>query len=423
MVRAVRNLILAGADKMNLLSVIIPVGNDISGLADLIERVLKVEPELIQVGLGGLEILIVDDCSSPQTFEIVERYTGQDVRLVRHSANRHYGSALKTGFRHAQGDYLAFMNADCSDSPEYYPKMFIALKAYHADVVIGSRMAEAERDMARTRRIGDTVFAGLASAITQTRITDSTSSLGLLKRKALETLYPLPDGLGFMPAMIARALHEDIKIVEVPIRFEKVNGRGKRRVTQEHLRSLVTILGVVSVYNPARLLGALAIGAIGLAALAILPWLIAASGGVEDHGGYALLLFVAMTLAIIGVNLFSIGTVFNYIVSLFHRRSQSRQPLEYRFGVTGIGLLLVGIVMFVLAVTMPSSPDPAWFLLVPSAMFVMSGIQLGTSCLLIYVLRQVSHRALKVDADLGLNIDPMDDDTIMLSANDTKALV
>jgi glycosyltransferase involved in cell wall biosynthesis len=417
---------------MNLLSVVIPAYNEEGGVAEVIERVLKVEPELKQVGLDGLELIIVDDCSSDRTAEIVESYADRGVRLIRHKVNKNYGGALKTGFRHAKGDYLAFMDADGTYPPEYYPKMFTALKAHNADLVIGSRMAGADSDMPLTRRIGNTVFAGLVSAIAHTRITDSASGQRILKREALEKLYPLPDGLNFTPVMSTRALHEDIKMVEVPIRYEERDGDSKLSVVHDGLRFLFSILGTASVYNPVRLLGALSLGAVGLAALAILPWLIAISNGIEDRSAYANLLFVAMTLAIVAVNLFSIGTVFNYIVSLFHRRPirqglfgrpMFRQPLEYRFGVIGIGLFLIGILMFVAAIVVPTGPEPAWFLLVPSAMFVMTGIQLGTSWLLVYVLRELSKRELKVDEDLGRNIDPLEDDTIILPISDTKALV
>ena len=59
----------------------------------------------------------------------------------------------------------------------------------------------------------------------------------------------------------------------------------------------VDLVRIDAIYNPVRLLGALSLGAVGLAVLAILPWLIAISNGIEDRSGYANLLFVAMTLA------------------------------------------------------------------------------------------------------------------------------
>ncbi|MBZ0293003.1 MAG: glycosyltransferase family 2 protein [Anaerolineae bacterium] len=416
----------------NVLSVVIPAYNEEGGVAEVIERVLAVEPELKNVGLDGLELIIVDDCSKDRTAEIVRSYADRGVVLIQHSQNRNYGGALKTGFRHASGDYLAFMDADGTYPPEYYPKMFKALVDQKADLVIGSRMAGIESQMPLTRRIGNTVFAGLVSVIAHTRITDSASGQRILKRDTLEKLYPLPDGLNFTPVMSTRALHEDIKMIEVPIKYEERDGESKLSVVNDGLRFLFSILGTAALYNPVRLLGGLSMAAIVLAILALLPWTIALSSGVSDRSEYANLLFVAMTLAIVAVNLFSTGAVFNYIVSLFHRRPIRqglfgrpvfRQPIEQRFGTIGLAMFLVGAVLFVIAAVVPNGNEPAWFLLVPSAMFVMTGIQLGTSWLLVHLLTELSKRDLKVEADLGLNEAlAADSNQVIASVRDTAAL-
>lgn len=414
----------------NILSIVIPAYNEEDGVAEVIERILRVEPELQQVGLDGLELIIVDDCSKDRTADIVRSYADRGVVLIQHKVNRNYGGALKTGFRHAKGNYLAFMDADGTYPPEFYPKMFQALVAHDADLVIGSRMAGIESQMPLTRRIGNTIFAGLVSVIANVRITDSASGQRILKREVLEKLYPLPDGLNFTPVMSTRALHEDIKMIEVPIKYEERDGESKLSVVNDGLRFLFSILGTAALYNPVRLLGALSLGAVLLAVLALLPWAIALSQGIADRSGYANLLFVAMTLAIVAVNLFSTGTIFNYIVSLFHHRPIRqglfgrpvfRKPLEQRFGVIGIALFVFGLILFAGAVFMPTGPEPAWFLLVPSAMFVMTGIQLGTSWLLVYLLTELSKRDLKVDMDLGAS-DIAEDDTVVLPVTD-KALV
>ncbi len=413
---------------MNILSVVIPAYNEEDSVGDVIERVLAVEPELKKVGLDKLELIIVDDCSKDRTAEIVKSYKDRGVVLLQHKVNRNYGGALKTGFRYAKGNYLAFMDADGTYPPEYYPKMFQAMIAQNADLVIGSRMAGIESEMPFTRRLGNTLFAALVSMIAHTRITDSASGQRILKREALEKLYPLPDGLNFTPVMSTRGLHEDIKMIEVPIKYEERAGESKLSVVRDGLRFLFSILGTAAVYNPVRILGALSLGAVILAVLALLPWVIALNNGVEDRSAYANLLFVAMTLAIVAVNLFSTGTVFNYIVSLFHHRPIRqglfgrpvfRKPLEQRFGTIGIGLFVVGVLLFAATLFMPGRSEPAWFLLVPSAMFVMTGIQLGTSWLLVYLLTELSKRDLKVEADLSPNNNIIEEESVVLD----KALV
>lgn len=396
---------------MNILSVVIPAYNEEASVGACIERVLAVEPELKKVGLDRLEVVVVDDCSKDRTADIVRGYLDRGVVLIQHKVNRNYGGALKTGFRHAKGNFLAFMDADGTYPPEYFPKMFQALIANSADLVIGSRMAGAESEMPFTRRVGNTLFAALVSMIGNVRITDSASGQRILKREVLEKLYPLPDGLNFTPVMSTRALHEDIKMVEVPIKYEERAGESKLSVVRDGFRFLFSILGTAAVYNPVRLLGALSLVATALAGLLLLPWVSAVNSGVQDRTAYTGLLLAAMTLVLAGVNLFSIGTVFNYIVSLFHHRPIRqglfgrpvfRKPLEQRFGHMGIALLVAGLALFVAGI-ISNSAQPAWYLLIPGVMFVMTGIQLCTSWLLVKLLADLSKRDLKVETDLGLN--------------------
>jgi glycosyltransferase involved in cell wall biosynthesis len=413
---------------MNILSVVIPAYNEEDSVAACIERVLAVEPELKKVGLDALELIIVDDCSKDRTAEIVKGYLDRGVVLIQHKVNRNYGGALKTGFRHARGNFLAFMDADGTYPPEYYPNMFQAMLEQNADLVIGSRMAGVQSEMPLTRRIGNTLFAGLVTMIGNVRITDSASGQRILKREVLEKLYPLPDGLNFTPVMSTRALHEDLKMIEVPIRYEERAGESKLSVVRDGLRFLFTILGTAAAYNPVRLLGGLSVIAIILAGLALLPWLLAVNNGVQDRTAYTPLLIAAMTGVIVAVNLFSIGTAFNYVVGLFHRRPIRQglfgrpifnKPMEMKFGTIGAIMLAVGAILF-LAALVAGRGEPIWYLLIPSAMFVITGVQLGTSWMLVKTLATLSTRELKMEADLGLSGGEMDNSIVIRRTGEMK---
>jgi glycosyltransferase involved in cell wall biosynthesis len=415
---------------MNILSVVIPAYNEEDSVGACIERVLAIEPEIKKVGFDGLELIIVDDCSKDRTADIVKGYLNRGVILIQHKVNRNYGGALKTGFRHATGNYLAFMDADGTYPPEYYPNMLQAMLEENADLVIGSRMSGADSEMPLTRRIGNTLFAGLVTMIGNVRITDSASGQRILKREVLEKLYPLPDGLNFTPVMSTRALHEDIKMIEVPIRYEERAGESKLSVMRDGLRFLFTILSTATSYNPVRLLGALSVIAVILAALLALPWLMAVSSGVQDRAGYAPLLLAAMTGVIVAVNLFSIGTAFNYVVGLFHRRPIRQglfgrpifnKPLEMKFGTIGALLILAGGILFVVALIVGTT-EPAWYLLIPSAMLVMTGVQLGTNWLLVKTLAELSLRELRATSDLSGGLDGDENALVIRRTTDVKRI-
>lgn len=246
---------------MTTLSIVIPALNEESGIADIARRVLGVRAALADAGVDGLELIVVDDGSTDRTAGVARGIEG--VTVISHPRNRGYGAAIKTGFRHARGDLLAFLDADGTYPPEAFPDLCRALVADEADVVVGSRMVLAESGMPLSRKIGNTLFVSLINLIGPDRITDSASGQRVLRREALARLYPLPDGLNFTPVMTTRAVHENLRMVEWPIRYEERVGRSKLSVVHDGRRFLTTILWTALGYNPSRVLGLL-----GLAALA-----------------------------------------------------------------------------------------------------------------------------------------------------------
>ncbi len=390
---------------MTTLSVVIPALNEEDGIAEIIERVLAVRPALAEVGVEDLELIVVDDGSRDRTAEIAAGYA--EVRLIRHPVNRGYGAAIKTGFRAARGELLAFLDADGTYPPERFPALCKpALDG--ADVVVGSRMAGTESDMPLVRRIGNVIFATLVSLVSNVRITDSASGQRVLRREALPVLYPLPDGLNFTPVMTTRALHENLKIVEVPIPYAERRGRSKLSVVKDGWRFLSTIVGTAFTYNPVRILGA-AGGALVLVALLLaLPALLALVRGTSSEVP-AIAIFAGTVLTVVGVTLFSTGALFNYIVSLFHHRPIRqglfgrplfRTPLERHFGWMGVGAIVGGVLLYGVTKAAGLAPTP-WFYPVVSAMMVVMGVQLVTSWMLVVVLAELNERESRALDDLN----------------------
>ncbi|MGZ9236068.1 MAG: glycosyltransferase family 2 protein, partial [Anaerolineales bacterium] len=190
---------------MTVLSIVIPAYNEENGIKEIATRVLAIEPALREIGMEGLELLVVDDGSKDRTAEVASSIPG--VHLIRHPRNKGYGAALKTGFSKATGGLIAFLDADGTYPPEYFPKLCCAAMN-GADLVIGSRMAGEASQMPLTRRVGNFFFATLLSLLGRQKVTDSASGMRVFKREILERIYPLPDGLNLTPVMSTRALHE-----------------------------------------------------------------------------------------------------------------------------------------------------------------------------------------------------------------------
>jgi hypothetical protein len=397
---------------MNRLSVIIPAYNEADSIAEVVKRVCTIGPALAQVGVSGPECIVVDDGSCDTTRHIVEGCT--DVRLICHDVNRGYGAALKTGFRNATGDLLAFLDADGTYPPESLPELCRTLLERGADLVIGSRRSGAKSRMPWVRRLGNGFFAGLLSLLSNSPVADSASGMRVIRRDALPQLYPLPDGLNFTPVMSTRALHENLAVAEVAIPYEERAGSSKLSVIRDGQRFLTSMIWTALAYNPVRVLGL--IGATGIAAAGIvgLGLVVARLSGVTQLSHWGVFaVFGALVLGVAGVSIFSLGATFNYLVSLFHKRPVRqglfRVPLfapslDHQFGWLGLLTLLSGLLVAAGCMALGSggwSVDRLWLYLLISAMLILVGVQLVISWVIMRVLEELSCRDGCIAVDLG----------------------
>ncbi len=396
---------------MNVLSVVIPAYNEEGGIAQIIERVLSIRPRLPEVGVDDLELIVVDDGSRDRTAEIAARYP--EVRLIRHKVNQGYGAALKTGFSHARGNLLGFLDADGTYPPEHFPELCkVALKE-GADLVIGSRMAGEENEMPLVRRIGNLIFANLVSLLGNHRVSDSASGMRVIRREALPRLYPLPDGLNFTPVMSTRALHEDIRWKEVPIPYRERVGRSKLSVVRDGMRFFSTIVWTALNYNPVRILGGLGLFLLAVTGLIGAVVVGMRLSGITRLGPWGVVaVFTAALSAVSGVTLFSLGATFNYLVSLFHKRPVRqgllgrplfKQPLERHFGWMGLTALVAGLALGAASLTLSLTGWPVerlWLYLLGAAMISLVGLQLAVFWVIMQVLAELSQREVQVAQDM-----------------------
>jgi glycosyltransferase involved in cell wall biosynthesis len=399
---------------MTVLSVVIPAYNEENGIAEIAARVLSVAPALAQVGVDRLELLVVDDGSRDRTAEVARDIAG--VTLIRHPKNRGYGAALKTGFSKASGELIGFLDADGTYPPEYFPALCRAA-LNGADLVIGSRMAGEESKMPLTRRLGNFFFASLLTLLSRQKVTDSASGMRVLKREILEQLYPLPDGLNLTPVMSTRAVHEHIKINEVPIPYSERVGRSKLSVIRDGSIFMQSMLWTVLSYNPVRILGLLGLGGWGVAGIVFL-WIlyIRFFQGVTTLGPSGIAaLFLALISAVTGVTLLALGITFNYLVALFYKtpirqglfgRPIFKTPLDRQFGWMGLAGIVGGLAIAVFALALGVRGweiGRLWFYMVGSALIFLVGVQLVVYWLLLRILEELSQRDALSRQDRGLS--------------------
>ena len=394
-----------------MLSVVIPAYNEEDGIASIVERVLAIGPAL-RASKTELELIVVDDGSRDRTAEIASQYP--DVRLIQHRTNHGYGAALKTGFAHAEGTWLGFLDADGTYPPEHFADLLRAATENDADLVIGSRMSGSDSQMPKSRRIGNLFFARLVSLIGNHHITDSASGMRIIRREMLPWLYPLPDGLNFTPVMSTRAIHEGLNMLEVPIAYAERLGRSKLTIVGDGMRFLQSIVWTALQYNPVRLLGAIGVALVGLALFIGLALVLVRLQGITELGTWGTLaVFSALVMAVAGVSIFNLGATFNYLVALFHRQPVRQglfgrpifdPPLERQFGWMGLLATLVGLIAGGISLGFGFAGWPVsrlWLYLLGSAMLMLVGVQLMISWVVMRVLEGLQQREMLVVADLN----------------------
>jgi hypothetical protein len=303
------------------------------------------------------------------------------------------------------------LDADGTYPPEYFPKLCkVALDG--AELVVGSRFAGGASEMPLTRKVGNRFFATLLSIIGRQNVSDSASGMRVFHRNVLERIYPLPDGLNLTPVMSTRAIHEGVRIVEVPIPYSERVGQSKLSVVRDGSVFLHSIVWTALTYNPVRILGLIGLGGMLVALLVALGLIFARISGVTSLGPWGVaVVYFALISGVTGVSVFLLGVTFNYLVSLFYMKPVRqgllgkpllKTPLDKQFWWLGILALGAGLFLGLLSLFLGLSGweiARLWLYLLASAMFILIGVQLVIYWIVLRVLDEISQREINTAID------------------------
>ena len=217
-------------------SVVIPTLNEEKNIG----TVMTGTADFLKKRKYGYEMIIVDGYSDDKTVQIAKKYGAEII-----FDNKGKGSALKNGMRHARGDIIVTMDADCSHTPREMGLLIEGIQAGF-DICMGSRFIQGggTEDMPFHRRLGNKFFVGLVNLFWKTKYSDlcygyrSFSKSGAKLHKEIES-----DGFGIEAEIAIKAAKNKLRILEVPS-FEKArsNGAGKLRTFRDGWVILKTIL-------------------------------------------------------------------------------------------------------------------------------------------------------------------------------------
>ena len=220
-----------------LLSVVIPVYNEETTIREILARVRALPVPL--------EIIIVDDCSTDGTREVLRQLAETpDVQVVYKTRNQGKGAALRTGFKQASGDIVVVQDADLEYDPRDILPLLKPILDGGADVVYGSRfLGRTQHDPSYLHRLGNRLLTQASNLLTGLRLTDMETCYKAFRRSVLGGLSICQNRFGFEPEVTAKLARRGHRVREVAISYHPRDwDEGKKIGVKDGLNALYCIL-------------------------------------------------------------------------------------------------------------------------------------------------------------------------------------
>src|SRR5215472_1365692 len=193
------------------------------------------------------ELLVVDDCSTDGTSEILERLAARESRihLIRKKLNEGKGAAVRTAIQHARGDFCLVQDADLEYDPGEYPRLLRPLLDGHADAVFGSRYMAGEqtRVLLFWHSMINKVLTLVSNMFCNLNLTDMETCYKVFRTDLLKSIPIRSDRFGFEPEIVMKSAKRKLRIYEVPISYHgRTYEEGKKIGWQDGLKALGVIL-------------------------------------------------------------------------------------------------------------------------------------------------------------------------------------
>ncbi len=224
------------------LSVVIPVYNEVGTIRELVERVLRVPIDK--------ETIIVDNCSTDGTRELIQEFDYPQVRIILQERNMMKGNSVRKGIAAARGEYLVIQDGDLEYSPQDFVPMLQLCRQSDVLAVLGSRILGArnrkQKLPASTYSVGRELINKVFRLLYASNLTDVATCYKMAATRTFQSLelrcnsFDLDFELAAKLTMLARK--RGMRVAELPIDyFPRSVEEGKKIRWQDGLHALRTL--------------------------------------------------------------------------------------------------------------------------------------------------------------------------------------
>jgi len=229
---------------MKTVSIIIPIYNEEKSLPKVLSDIKKIKAHNRNI----CEIIAVDDGSTDNSAKIVQEAR---IKLLRHTSNKGYGAALKTGISAANGEYILIIDADGTYPVDAIPTLIKLSSKY--DMVVGARTGK-HVTIPLLRRPAKWILNKLANYLTDIKIPDLNSGLRIFKKDIALRFFDLfPDGFSFTATITIAALTNNYNVKFVPINYYKRESKSSIKPIRDFSSFFYLILRLMIYFKPAKI--------------------------------------------------------------------------------------------------------------------------------------------------------------------------
>jgi glycosyltransferase involved in cell wall biosynthesis len=192
------------------------------------------------------EIILVDDCSSDGTAELIRSQLEAAVdRVIYHRKNMGKGAAIRSGLDCVTGDIVIVQDADLEYDPMEYSKLMAPIVEGRADVVYGSRFmgGDPHRVHLFWHYVGNRILTLLSNMFTNLNLTDMETCYKLFRTEVIKGLTVRQDRFGIEPEITAKVAKAKCRVYEVGISYYgRSYGEGKKIGWKDGVKAVYVIL-------------------------------------------------------------------------------------------------------------------------------------------------------------------------------------